>query len=693
MQLSQTGEQFGKYYLLEKLNQGGMAEVYLSRHIGAEGIGKFVAIKRILPQFSENTDFVEMFKEEAKIAVNLAHSNVVSIHEFGIEKSQFFLVMDYVEGRDLRRILNKMKKSGLSLSIEQVLYIIKEVAAGLDSAHRCLDRSTGKPLNINHRDISPQNVMISFEGEVKIVDFGIAKAETQLETTRAGTLKGKFGYMSPEQAEGQVVDLRTDIFSLGIVLWELLANDRLFVANNEVNTLRKIRECQIPSLRKINPNIPVDLEKIVNKALARDRNLRYQTSAALHRDLSRFLNRQYPDFSPHDFSVFIKTLFAAEILEHRKKIVEYSKFDPSRPRDATPLQVQIQVSIPEAAPKGNVTPEQSVFTNPTQIDTENSISHSSAYFLNNEYSQAEKEKNPKGNPTKVEIPTERPPSTSQIFSPTPAKKETVRINDPMKKTPNEYAELRFDRGQRPQGQTTGVREGSYNTRTGNYPSGLQMRERNRVMEIVQQSLIATAVLFCVAAFGFYANSPQKAKGVALNFLEKAGVLKQQRDIASNGASEQPSSAVMVKVAITSQPPTAELWIDGKLEGDVTPTTAEFEAGREYSIMIQKAGFVPYQAKRTFKRGEKVAIILQRAKTAYVDIIVEGSGEIYVNDKRVAVAGPVLSYQIPADEDVVIRAVDPRTQASDEQRVRIGENFSKQVKLYPKARLPGSTTNK
>ncbi len=674
-----------------------MAEVYLSRHIGAEGIGKFVAIKRILPQFSENPDFVEMFKEEAKIAVNLSHSNVVSIQEFGIEKGQFFLVMDYVEGRDLRRILNKMKKSGLSLSIEQVLYIIKDVAAGLDSAHRCLDRSTGKPLNINHRDISPQNAMISFEGEVKIVDFGIAKAETQLETTRAGTLKGKFGYMSPEQAEGQVVDLRTDIFSLGIVLWELLANDRLFVANNEVNTLKKIRECQIPSLRKINPNIPVDLEKIVNKALARDRNLRYQTSAALHRDLSRFLNRQYPDFSPHDFSVFIKTLFAAEILEHRKKIVEYSKFDPSRPRDATPLQVQIQVAIPDSAPKPGKM-EHSVFTNPTQIDTEGSISQSSAVFMNSDYSEAGKDQKAKGHPAKVAIPHEPPPpSTSQIFAPTAqgAKKEAARLRDPMKpNSSNEYAELRFDRGNsnRPQTASSNVREGSYNTRTG-YNSGLQMRERNRVMEIVQQSFIATAVLFTLAAFGFYANSPQKAKGIALNFLEQAGVIKLQRDIASNGALDQPSSAVMVKVAITSQPHAAELWIDGKLEGDVTPTTAEFQAGREYSVNIRKDGYVPYQAKRTFKRGDKVAIALQRAKTAYVDIIVEGSGEIYVNEKRVAVAGPVLSYQIPADEEVVIRAVDPRTQASDEQRIRLGENFSKQVKLYPKARLRGSTNNK
>lgn len=326
-------ERFGKYILLEKLATGGMAEVFLCRKMGADGIGKFCAIKRILPQFADSPEFIDMFRDEAKIAINLNHSNIVSIHEFGVEKEQFFIVMDYVEGRNLRQILNKMKKGSSKFSIDQIVYIIKEVAAGLDHAHRCLDGSTGKPLNITHRDMSPQNVMVSFEGEIKIVDFGIAKAESQMETTRAGTLKGKFGYMSPEQAEGQPVDLRTDIFSLGIVLWELLANDRLFIANNEINTLRKIRDCQVPSLRKINPNIQAELDRITQKALARDRNLRYQTAAALHRDLSRFLNRQYPDFSPHDFSVFIKTIFADEILNTRKRVIEYAKipFDGSGP--------------------------------------------------------------------------------------------------------------------------------------------------------------------------------------------------------------------------------------------------------------------------------------------------------------------------------------------------------------------------
>lgn len=327
--MSQSFERFGKYILLEKLASGGMAEVYLCKSTGAEGVNKFVAIKRILPQYSENPEFVEMFKEEAKIAVNLSHSNIVSIYDFGIERSQFFIVMDYLEGKNLRQITTELKKQNQALTIEQIVYIIKEASAGLDHAHRSVDHSTGRPLNIIHRDISPQNLMISYDGEVKVIDFGIAKAENQIEATKAGTLKGKYGYMSPEQADGQGIESSTDIFSLGIILWELLANDRLFTASNEAAILRKIRECQIPLIRKLNPSVPNELEKIVHKALAKDKSLRYQTTAAFHRDLNRFLNTAFPEFSPHDFAVFMKETFTGDFLDIQRKRVEYSKIKPA----------------------------------------------------------------------------------------------------------------------------------------------------------------------------------------------------------------------------------------------------------------------------------------------------------------------------------------------------------------------------
>lgn len=330
-------EVFGKNILLERIAMGGMAEIFLAKSSGAGGISKFSAIKRILPQYSGNTEFINMFKDEAKINVNLSHSNIVPIYEFGVENGQFYILMEYVNGKNLRQIITRMQKeSDVYFSIDQIVNIIKDVAAGLDHAHRCLDGTTGKPLNIIHRDMSPQNIMISFEGEVKVVDFGIAKAESQGESTKAGTLKGKFAYMSPEQATGETIDLRTDIFSLGIVLWELLAKERLFVAESEIGTLKKIRECKIPSIRKINPNVPEELEKIVNKALAKSPTDRYQTCADFQKDLNRFLNIHYPEFSSQDFSIFIKSLYADEILQNRKKLIEYSniKFAPSKTTSA-----------------------------------------------------------------------------------------------------------------------------------------------------------------------------------------------------------------------------------------------------------------------------------------------------------------------------------------------------------------------
>ncbi len=325
-------EIFGKHILLERIAMGGMAEIFLAKSSGAGGISKFSAIKRILPQYSANTDFISMFKDEAKINVNLSHSNIVPIYEFGVESGQFYILMEYVNGKNLRQILTRMQKeSDVYFSIDQIVNIVKDVASGLDHAHRCLDGTTGKPLNIIHRDMSPQNVMVSFEGEVKVVDFGIAKAESQGEATKAGTLKGKFAYMSPEQATGETIDLRTDIFSLGIVLWELLAKERLFVAESEIGTLKKIKEGKIPSVRKLNPNVPEELEQIVNKSLSKSTTDRYQTCAEFQKDLNKFLNIEYPEFSSQDFSIFIKSLYADEILQNRKKLIEYSniKFQPN----------------------------------------------------------------------------------------------------------------------------------------------------------------------------------------------------------------------------------------------------------------------------------------------------------------------------------------------------------------------------
>ena len=648
----QNFETFGKYVLLEKLATGGMAEVFLARGGGAENIGKFVAIKRILPQFADSPEFIDMFKEEAKIAVNLSHSNIVSIHEFGVQTKQFFLVMDYVEGRNLRQIGNRLKKNSTNMSMDQMVYIIREVASGLDHAHRCLDGSTGKPLNITHRDISPQNVMISFEGEVKIVDFGIAKAESQIENTRSGTLKGKFGYMSPEQADGQAVDLRTDIFSLGIVLWELLANERLFIANNEINTLRKIRECQIPSLRKINPNVPQELEKIVQKALTRDRNLRYQTAAAFHRDLSRFLNRQYPDFSPHDFSIYIKTLFADEILDNRKRLIDYAKVNVDISKSAqTHSPVASTKHTPVAQETSSFITAKSIDLAPEPMDnakTEAAAQTSSLVKIDHTQSPRENslvtiEKN------RSTVQVQQTPSAYYRPAPPPSRQSSFNIVRPL--------------------LVLGVLFGGYYYALTSNPTKFAQWLRfsqpylgslHEAMEI-QTSETPVRVV---------AETAAQASKVPTTAAAKAPEVSAPKD--------------STFIIITSQPSGAEIELNGVSIGSMTPSRVEVPLNKSFRISLKKTGYIDYNKEDlTADSNQKIVATLQKALVGYVDIDVRPPQNVIISINGKTLTGerlPIEKYAVPAGVDLKVKAENKITGATDQQVIRLSEEGRQKILL-------------
>ena len=319
-----TVSNFGKFKLLKQIARGGMAEIFLGCSGTIESAHKFVVIKRILAIHSHNKEFNKMFQSEGKIAVNLNHSNIGSIHEFGVEKNQYFICMEYISGRNIRQLLKKMKSQKKNLEPALCAHIIRNICNGLDYAHNCTDSITGQPLNIIHRDISPQNIMISFNGDVKVIDFGIAKIDAS-ESTKVGVLKGKFEYMSPEQVRGKELDKQTDIFSLGNVLWEILAGKKLFAGNNEIKLLKKIRDCQIPDLKKINPKVPPRLVEIINKSLNPNKNLRYKTMGEMGNDISVFMNKFYPNFTHTNFGSFIKELYVEEILEERQNLKRYSQ--------------------------------------------------------------------------------------------------------------------------------------------------------------------------------------------------------------------------------------------------------------------------------------------------------------------------------------------------------------------------------
>ncbi|MDA0713503.1 MAG: serine/threonine-protein kinase, partial [bacterium] len=232
----------GKYALLRKIASGGMAEVFLAKHIGLDGFEKLVVLKRILPHLASQREYVSMFLDEAKTAADLRHSNVVNTFEFGEDKGVYFMVMEFLHGQDLRSIYRKALQTKMEIPLKHSLGIIIDACCGLYYAHSKKDMN-GQNLAIVHRDISPQNIVVTYEGETKIVDFGIAKAAHQNVETASGVLKGKYSYMSPEQALGHGADHRTDIFALGIVLYEMTTWRRLFKKNNDISTLKAVLAC------------------------------------------------------------------------------------------------------------------------------------------------------------------------------------------------------------------------------------------------------------------------------------------------------------------------------------------------------------------------------------------------------------------------------------------------------------------
>src|SRR4051812_42822540 len=318
---------FGKYYLLERINVGGMAEVFKAKTFGVEGFERLLAVKRILPNIAEDEEFIAMFIDEAKIAVKLQHANIAQIFYLGKVDDSFFIALEYVHGRDLRSIFDRMRNKAESLPISMACYVTMQVCEGLDYAHNKRD-AQGRELNLVHRDISPQNVLIGYEGEVKLIDFGIAKAAGKASKTQAGILKGKFGYMSPEQVRGLPIDKRSDIFAVGIVLYELLTGERLFIGESDFSTLEKVRNVEIQPPSSYNKKIPDELERIVLKALAKDPEDRYQNAIDLHDDLQAFLHTIGGFYSRKDLSAWMKKIFAVEIEEDSAKLEQYRQLAP-----------------------------------------------------------------------------------------------------------------------------------------------------------------------------------------------------------------------------------------------------------------------------------------------------------------------------------------------------------------------------
>jgi serine/threonine protein kinase len=300
-------EQFGNYNLLEKVAVGGMAELFKARQRGPHAFEKIVAIKRILPHLSDNDEFVRMFIDEAKLAAQLSHPNIVQIFDLGKAEGSYYIAMEFVDGRDLRSLLRRVRETKLPMPEVLAASVVMKVASALDYAHRKRGIDD-RELRLVHRDISPQNILISFDGVVKLVDFGIANAATKSTQTQGGALKGKLLYMSPEQALGLPVDSRSDLYSLGLVLAELLTGERCFQADSELGVLEKVRLGRVMDVRATNPSISKEMGVILDRVLEKKVDQRYTSARLLERDLKDLLARSGREPGEADLAEYVNTL-------------------------------------------------------------------------------------------------------------------------------------------------------------------------------------------------------------------------------------------------------------------------------------------------------------------------------------------------------------------------------------------------
>ncbi len=346
-----TTETFGNYLLLKKIGSGGMAELYMARQTGVMGFERVLAIKRILPHLTEDAEFIQMFINEAKLAAQITHPHVAQVYDFGAVDGVYYMAMEYVMGKSLSYVLSAGKKREAPVPFRHALYITAKIAAGLDHAYRGKTIG-GEPLGIIHRDISPQNILIAYNGDVKLVDFGIAKAASSGTHTQTGIIKGKLSYLSPEQAWGKRVDHRSDLFSLGIVLHEMLTGERLFKGENEFVTLERVRAAEVPPPSSVRPEIPKEIDPIVLKALAKNPDDRYATGHALQEALEGIFHQLDPRPSPKDLSDYLHHLFEKEIGSDVSEFKQVTAL--TKPPVTTPSPTTKKSSAPQKRPPSQV---------------------------------------------------------------------------------------------------------------------------------------------------------------------------------------------------------------------------------------------------------------------------------------------------------------------------------------------------
>ena len=339
------GSAIGKYIVRRKIAEGGMAEIYLCAVKGPEGFEKEVVLKRIRPFFANEPGFVQMFIDEARLASQLNHANIVQIYDFDKHEDTYFLAMEYVQGRSLWEVRQRCRERMLPMAPLMTAHVAREVAKGLHFAHQLTVQ--GQRVGLVHRDVTPQNILLSYSGEVKLTDFGIAKGQSK--HTVPGMLKGKFAYMAPEQSRGDEVDLRTDIFALGIILWEMLTGARLFDGDSDLAVVKAVQTAAIVPPSRLNPDVPTALDAIVLRALERDRTARFKTAFELERALAQFILSHSQSVDETDVRAWLARIFPSSAPEAAPEAPSLEVSISARPVAAAPRAPESNDSLLYAA--------------------------------------------------------------------------------------------------------------------------------------------------------------------------------------------------------------------------------------------------------------------------------------------------------------------------------------------------------
>jgi len=621
-------KRFGRYLILDHLVDGGMAKIYRARFLG-EKADKIVAIKMVQPIYSKDKNFQEMFDNELKLAFALHHPNICQTYDYGQYKGIWYTAMEYIDGKNIKQILDRLKKRNEAFPLHLVTYIVSQVCQGLYYAHTFTEKLSGEHYKIIHRDISPHNVMITYDGAVKVIDFGIAKTEMGNESTQAGTIKGKLSYLAPEYIEGVELDQRYDMFAVGITLWEMLCGKKLFSGTNDLNVINQIRECQIPLPSSINPTVPKELDHIVLKALNRDRDLRYRDMNAFSRALLRFLYTHYPDFNPLDLADFTRDIFSEEIKRDREKLLEFGKMDLQQYISDLNSEKRVDhSSVVTNTAIDSATVERLIIEKPKELELDGAHG--------------------------VDVPKPLPGKANNLQAPphAPPPLKMVGLSPYKNKSNNQNsAEYNFSKVKRLGYKNQGA------------------KEEGQIFKFAKVAL-AVALVSVVVSYSL------KKSGYDISQLWKG----ETNSRSLSGKAELEDSEVAQGVIYLEN---YDLSMTVKINGDeviYSPLGVKVPLNKELSVVVEKAGAAHFERRLTLtnvRSGQSIRIPnLKVAAEGFLTVIrkyKKGSTLVYFYDgRKIEVSLPVRNYRMPAGDHRVI-ILNPEKQTIDRFKLKIEEN--------------------